>query len=409
MKKTAKITASFGTALFLSLLALPCLAQWVILEDMPTVAGAIDPAVCDGKVYVFGGKLDEINSSDTVWVFDPQHGWAFGGKMPDSLEAIVAEEWNGLIYLFGGHSHPDFVYRREVMTYDPATQVFDTVGQMPTARAWFTSVVFDHKVYLIGGDNGAASVKTVDIFDPQFGTWAVGPPLLTERAGLSADTLNGKIYVTGGGAGTSALKTIEIYDPAIGWQTGAQMKKARGFHACKTIDGKLYAMGGGADVFVTTFQNSVEYFNPALGDWVEFDPLNYARREFGSAVLGGDIYVFGGGIGPIGNATFLDKVEKYQIVSAIHEASPFGNNIQRVFPNPFSGQTTVSYQLDQTAEVELSIYDLYGRQVSTLVSGRQSAGEHSVVFDGKNLPKGVYLCGLQLNRQRRFWVKMLVQ
>jgi len=79
------------------------------------------------------------------------------------------------------------------------------------------------------------------------------------------------------------------------------------------------------------------------------------------------------------------------------------------YPNPSFGTTTIFYQLDQTADVELFIYDLYGRQVGILVSGRQTAGEYSVVFDGKDLPKGVYLCGLQLNRQRRYWVKIMVQ
>lgn len=411
MKKIFKNTVPFWAALFLSLFSVPCLAQqqWQILDNMPTVAGAIDPAVFDGKVYVFGGKLDEINSSDNVWVFDPEAGWTFGGKLPDSLEAIVTEEWNGEIYLFGGHSHPDFIFRKEVMTYDPATQVFDTVGQMPTAKAWFTSVVFNGKIYLMGGNDDFGETKTVDIFDPANGSWAVGAPLSTARGGPSADTLGGRIYVTGGGAGVNSFNTVEIYDPTTGWQySPALLTQSRAFHACKTVNGKLFVMGGAVN-FSETFINDVEYFDPSLGEWVEFDALNYARRELGAAVLGGDLYVFGGGIGPFGNATFLDKVERYQVVNASHEAGLFFDHKLRSFPNPFSSQTTIAYHLDQTADVELSIYDLYGRPVRTLINERQMPGEHTVVFIGNDLPKGVYLCRLQLNGVGNSWVKTVMQ
>lgn len=411
MKKIFKNTVPFWAALFLSLFSLPCLSQqqWQILDNMPTVAGAIDPAVFDGKVYVFGGKLDEINSSDTVWVFDPEAGWAFGGKLPDSLEAIVTEEWNGKIYLFGGHSHPDFILRKEVMTYDPATQVFDTVGLMPTAKAWFASVVFNGKIYLMGGNDNFGHSNTVDIFDPANGSWTVGPSLSTAISGISADTLGGKIYLPSGGADGVAFNTVEIYDPSVGWQTSpALLNQPRAFHACKTVDGKLFVMGGSVS-FSETFINNVEYFDPSLGEWVEVDALNYARRELGAAVLGGDLYVFGGGIGPFGNATFLDKVERYQVVSAGHEASLFFDQVLRSFPNPFSGQTTIAYHLDQTANVELSIYDLYGRPVRTLINERQVPGEHTVVFNGNDLPKGVYLCRLQLNGVWNSWMKTVMQ
>ncbi len=411
--KNSVLSSIFLIATFVALLStitiIPCQAQWMELENMPTVAGAIDPVVFDGKVYVFGGKLDEINSSDTVWVFDPEAGWAFGGKMPDSLEAIVTEEWNGKIYLFGGHSHPDFIFRKEVMTYDPAIWVFDTVGLMPTAKAWFASVVFDTKIYLMGGNDDFGETKAVDIFDPANGSWTVGPSLPTAKGALLADTLGGKIYVTGGGVAGVAFNTVEIYDPNAGWQTSpALLNQSRGFHACKTVDGKLFVMGGTVS-FSETFINDVEYFDPSLGEWVEFDALNYARRELGAAVLGGDLYVFGGGIGPFGNATFLDKVEKYQVVNASHEASLFFDNKLRSFPNPFSGQTTIAYQLAQASSVKLSIYDAYNRLIRTLSSERQVAGEHTVIFNGSDLPKGVYLVVLELGGSQRFNTRMVIQ
>lgn len=61
-------------------------------------------------------------------------------------------------------------------------------------------------------------------------------------------------------------------------------------------------------------------------------------------------------------------------------------------PNPFNPTTAISYQLPTTSNVKLKVYDLAGRMVSELVNSRQTAGEHTVNFNGSTLASGVYLC-----------------
>jgi len=68
-------------------------------------------------------------------------------------------------------------------------------------------------------------------------------------------------------------------------------------------------------------------------------------------------------------------------------------------PNPFNPMTTVRYVLPMDADVTLAIFDIAGRQVQTLFAGRQTAGEHGVVWRGTDdagraLGSGVYLCRL---------------
>ena len=60
------------------------------------------------------------------------------------------------------------------------------------------------------------------------------------------------------------------------------------------------------------------------------------------------------------------------------------------FPNPFNPTTLISYQLAAPSRVSLKVYDILGRQVSTLVDAVQSAGAHRVSFNGSDLPSGVY-------------------
>lgn len=63
-------------------------------------------------------------------------------------------------------------------------------------------------------------------------------------------------------------------------------------------------------------------------------------------------------------------------------------------PNPFAHETVISYNLDRPARVRLVIYDTRGAVVRTLLDSRKGAGSHSVVFDGRGLPNGVYFCRL---------------
>ncbi|MEM8486535.1 MAG: T9SS type A sorting domain-containing protein [Bacteroidota bacterium] len=64
----------------------------------------------------------------------------------------------------------------------------------------------------------------------------------------------------------------------------------------------------------------------------------------------------------------------------------FGN-----YPNPFNPQTTIRFGLNSTAQVNLQVYDMTGRLVSTLVSGTLDAGNHEVTFEAADLPSGMYV------------------
>ena len=63
-------------------------------------------------------------------------------------------------------------------------------------------------------------------------------------------------------------------------------------------------------------------------------------------------------------------------------------------PNPFNPTTELTYTIPASGEVSLTIYDIQGREVDVLLGGYQSSGEHSIVWDAKNLPSGIYFARL---------------
>ncbi|NQU06550.1 MAG: T9SS type A sorting domain-containing protein, partial [Calditrichaeota bacterium] len=74
-----------------------------------------------------------------------------------------------------------------------------------------------------------------------------------------------------------------------------------------------------------------------------------------------------------------------------------------------NSQMRVSYSLLESGLVDLAVYDLSGRLVAELMSGRQATGNHTVLFDGTGMPSGVYMLRLQSGGQSSLMKVMLVK
>ncbi len=73
--------------------------------------------------------------------------------------------------------------------------------------------------------------------------------------------------------------------------------------------------------------------------------------------------------------------------------------IEGVSPNPFNPVTKIEYILDRDGPVELSVYNLAGQKVQTLVAQQQTAGHHSLTWDAGRQASGVYFLRMQASGQ----------
>lgn len=87
------------------------------------------------------------------------------------------------------------------------------------------------------------------------------------------------------------------------------------------------------------------------------------------------------------------------VVTSINDKIlPTGFSLSQNYPNPFNPSTSINYSIPSllnkssaTADVLLKVYDILGREVTTLVNKEQSVGNYSVTFDASNLTSGLYI------------------
>ncbi len=72
-------------------------------------------------------------------------------------------------------------------------------------------------------------------------------------------------------------------------------------------------------------------------------------------------------------------------------------SLNQNYPNPFNPATNINFTIPRAGKVKLSVYDILGRKVKTLINKRMSQGAHKVKFNGNNLPSGVYIYTLSTN------------
>jgi len=106
--------------------------------------------------------------------------------------------------------------------------------------------------------------------------------------------------------------------------------------------------------------------------------------------LGGIYAHHTGRTGQVGIITFLEEVSQF----------PDRTSLLQNYPNPFNASTTITYELNQTDAVSLTVFDILGRNVKTLVDQTQQPGTYRILFDASHLASGVYFYVLRTTGQR---------
>jgi len=88
---------------------------------------------------------------------------------------------------------------------------------------------------------------------------------------------------------------------------------------------------------------------------------------------------------------------------------PEGFELHQNYPNPFNPTTQISYALPGQTHVEITVYNMLGQQVATLVNETKNAGRYEVSFDASGLSSGVYIYRLQTESYTETRQMMLIK
>ncbi|HOT98119.1 MAG TPA: SdrD B-like domain-containing protein [bacterium] len=98
---------------------------------------------------------------------------------------------------------------------------------------------------------------------------------------------------------------------------------------------------------------------------------------------------------------YKGRLNAHGPVNAVVEV-PTKHALEQNYPNPFNPETRINFSLKEAGRVALTIYNVRGEAVRTLISGPMNAGAHMVVWDGRNdygqpLPSGMYIYTMRVN------------
>ena len=231
------IGGSSGDAAFLNSLERydPSTNEWEeeAVAPMPTARNYVGTAVLDGKLYAAGGQENEADlaTSNPVERYDFEtKAWEAVAPMAEARYDHAVAVLEGKLYAVGGCNDDDgtlFSLER----YDPATNAWEAAAPMASARDSHATAVLDGRLYAVGGsggsDNDEASLSSVERYDPATNAWEAVAPMATARLAHAMAVVDGKLYAMGGN-NNGFLNSVDRYDLAVGaWEAVAPMAAAR--------------------------------------------------------------------------------------------------------------------------------------------------------------------------------------
>ena len=133
--------------------------------------------------------------------------------------------------------------------------------------------------------------------------------------------------------------------------------------------------------------------SPALSGADAMDDAWFVQTSYRGA-FGGNNWIAGW--------TALDHLGYMDLATSVEEnltseSIPAEYTLSQNYPNPFNPTTAINYSVIRTGNVKLSVYNLLGQKISTLVNSIKNPGSYSIVWNAVDLPSGVYVYRLEVD------------
>jgi N-acetylneuraminic acid mutarotase/predicted GH43/DUF377 family glycosyl hydrolase len=237
--------------------------EWSDLAPVPMDLSGPPVGDIDGKIYFTGG-WQRTGSTwitlDSTFAYDPEaDSWEMKKECPKKIGGYASCVLNDKLYLFGGLKdwpENDISGQKDALVYDPATDTWDSLPDMLYAHGDGSSAcVHDGKIYVLGGltwISGSESniIAKAEMYDPVENAWTALADMPVPVAGHINLVYEDKIYVIGGDSTFSTAKSIctniiQEYDPSTNlWRKMHGMPFNRSGMMGQKVDNFSYLIGG---------------------------------------------------------------------------------------------------------------------------------------------------------------------
>ena len=365
----------------------------------------IDICVDNSYVYVIG-----INRGDyTTIKYDTQGNllWVsmYNSGYYDEPSSICVDN-SGYVYVTG-KGHNNYL----TIKYEPS------MGEILWVREYdfgfydeATSISSDNlgNVY-VTGRSCADSLGNFDIVTIKYNSngeeiWVSrydGEEHSYDEASSIAVDDSGNVYVVGSSYTNSYTSSDYII---IKYDSNGQIKWVKKYHGIGSsydaatsafldnygnlyVTGRSYCLCNQTDDFATIKYNSqgqeiwIERYN---GPQNSHDaPVSMVLDNFGNLYVGGTSYFSSGGS--------VYTLIKYNLTNIKEDFKGFPLTLNfKIYPNPFKDYALIKYNLPEDSHVNISIYNVLGQKIITLLNEKKKAGDYEMKFYPKNLSKGIY-------------------
>ncbi len=407
------MTGNFAIHIFILLLCTgflsPVHSQWVEKSSMPVARSGVSAVNLDDKIYLIGGKNLNVYF-DRVDIYDPQtNSWdttsAVNLGYARSDAACVAH--NGRIFLIGGRNQKGAL--KQVEVFDPDSNRWQLVDELKGPRDGALAQVLNDTLLVIGGvDNEGAYIEKIEYYDDINDSWKnanikLSPPRAGGLSAVQKDT----IWIFGGFYFSPLSSSLKFSTAKI-WSPGPDLALARGEGAAVVIGDSIMLIGGEAASGTVAL---VEIYNIQSGIIEPGLSLPEPRAGHTAVTHEDKIYVFGGhgeNPGNVFNSVLCYDAKATGITNRI---TPEQYLLLESYPNPFNSETRIRFSIPESVPINLSVFDVQGRKISTLIDGRINPGTHQTSWNGLSdgnspIASGVYF--LRLSTENRIITRKLV-
>ncbi len=323
-------------------------------------------------------------------IFQPMFGWSTDGGQNWNYIAFYLNSNEGRLYGVHFFDLNNGVAAASVWTGEGAIAVTSDGGAdwntLPFVNDALYTLNFPDNQSIIGYAAGANGIiiKTTDgggsWVEQSSGTSVIlfGITFADELTGYAVGE-NGTILKTVSGGVipvelTSFRAQLEESVVSLSWHTGSETNNS-GFFVQRKVGNTWENLDFVQGYGTTTAAHSYDYID-------NLSDMNYR----------GKVYYRLKQVDYDGTADYSSTAE------VTYEPKPNDYVLDQNYPNPFNPVTAIKYSIPEGSQVKLTVYDLLGNQVQTLVDEYKSAGTYSVKFDGAELTSGIYIYRLQAGK-----------